>query len=141
MRRRGTYPALGPDLSVARGTKTGNGEYVGTLEVRIATRLRKLIGGGNQYEILASRISEAGVFVVARETKRSPEQAQIASFPSYLQKKIGDFDIDDPMAINDEFVMEVDMDEVAPQPAENEAMKSIMRGEFGSMGEDASLEF
>ncbi|MDA1278425.1 MAG: tetratricopeptide repeat protein [Chloroflexi bacterium] len=120
---------------------TSNGEYVGTLEVRIATRLRKLIDGGNEYEVLAARLSDTGVFVVVRETKRSPEQARTASFPSYLQKKIGDFDIDDPMVINDEFVMEDDSDEESPQPAENEAMKSILRGDFGGSDEDASLEF
>ena len=68
---------------------------------------------------------------MVRETRRSPEQARIASFPSYLQKRIGDFDIDDPMGINDELQMEDDMDEVVPAPAENDSMKSFVRGEFG----------
>ncbi|MCH7971479.1 MAG: CDC27 family protein [Chloroflexi bacterium] len=120
---------------------TARGEHVGTLEVRIATRLRKMIAGGNKYEVLAAKLSDSVVVVVVRETRRSPEQARIASFPSYLQKKIGDFDIDDPMGINDEFRMEEDMDEIAPQPAENEAMKSFMRGDFGESADDASLKF
>ena len=121
--------------------RTARGERVGTLEVRIATRLRKMIAGGNKYEILAAKLSESEVAVIVRETKRSAEQARIASFPSYLQKKIGDFDIDDPMAINDELRMEDDTDELAPQPAENEAMKSFMRGDFGESAEDATLKF
>ena len=120
---------------------TSRGERVGTLEVRIATRLRKMITGGNTYEVLAAKLSDSMAVVVVRETKRSPQQARIASFPSYLQKKIGDFDIDDPMGINDEIRMEDDTDELAPQPAENEAMKSIMRGDFGESDEDASLKF
>lgn len=120
---------------------TKNGERVGTMEVRIATRLRKMIAGGNKYEIMAAKLSDSEVVVIVRETKRSSEQARIASFPSYLQKKIGDFDIDDPMAINDEFHMEDDTDELAPQPVENEAMKSFMRGEFGGADDDASLKF
>ena len=121
--------------------RTARGERVGTLEVRIATRLRKMIAGGNKYEVLAAKLSDSLVVVVVRETKRSSEQARIASFPSYLQKQVGDFEIDDPMGINDEIRMEDDMDEIAPQPAENEAMKSFMRGDFGESVDDASLKF
>jgi len=120
---------------------TAGGERVGTLEVRIATRLRKMIAGGNKYQVLAAKLSDSVVVVVVRETRRSPEQARIASFPSYLQKKIGDFDIDDPMGINDEVRMEDDVDELAPAPAENEAMKAFMRGDFGEAIDDASLKF
>jgi len=45
------------------------------------------------------------------------------------------------MEINDELRMEDDMDEFAPQPVEDEGMKSIMRGEFGGAAEDSSLKF
>ncbi|NQW20130.1 MAG: CDC27 family protein [Chloroflexi bacterium] len=128
------------DDTIAYATTT-NGEYIGTLEVRIATRLRKMVDGGNTYDILAARLTDSEVVVVVRETKRSALQARIASFPSYLQKKIGDFDLDDPMEINDEYRMEDDMDEDAPQPVEAESMKSIMRGEFGGSDDDSSLEF
>lgn len=120
---------------------TSNGDRVGTLEVRIGTRLRKMIAGGNKYEVRAAKLSDSEVIVVVRETKRSPEQARIASFPSYLQKKIGDFDIDDPMGISDEIRMEDDRDEIMPSPAESESMKSFMRGEFGGSADDASLKF
>jgi tetratricopeptide (TPR) repeat protein len=118
--------------------KTRGGDYVGTLEVRIATRLRKLIDGGNKYEVLAAKLTDSEVIVVVRETKRSQAQSRVASFPSYLQSKIGDFDIDDPMDINDEIRMEDDMDEFAPAPLEDE---SIMRGEFGGSPDDSSLKF
>ena len=97
--------------------------------------------GGNKYEVRAAKLSDSVVVVVVRETRRSPEQARIASFPSYLQKRIGDFDIDAPMGINDELQMEDDMDEVVPAPAENDSMKSFMRGEFGESAGDASLKF
>lgn len=120
---------------------TSGGDLVGTLEVRISTRLRKMISGGNKYEVRAVKLSDSEVIVVVREVKRSPEQARIASFPSYLQKKIGDFDIEDPMGISDEIRMEDDLDEVAPNPAETESMKSFMRGDFGGSADDASLKF
>ncbi|MEE8045833.1 MAG: CDC27 family protein [Dehalococcoidia bacterium] len=128
------------DETIATVT-TAAGEYVGTLEVRITTRLRKMIGGGNKYEVLAAKLTDSEVIVIVRETKRSTANGRIASFPSYLQKKIGDFDIDDPMDINDEIRMEDDTDELAPAPLEDESMKSIMRGEFGGAAEDSSLKF
>jgi hypothetical protein len=61
--------------------------------------------------------------------------------PVLFTEKIGDFDIDDPMGINDELQMEDDMDEVVPAPAENDSMKSFVRGEFGESAGDASLKF
>ena len=91
--------------------------------------------------MFAAKLTDSEVVVVVRETKRSPDQARIASFPSYLQKKIGDFDLEDPMEINDELRMEDDMDEMAPEPMEAESMKSIMRGDFGDSGEDSSLRY
>ena len=100
-----------------------------------------MIDGGNKYEILAAKLTDSEVIVVVRETKRSSTQARIASFPSYLQKKIRDFDIDDPMEINDEVRVEDDMDVFAPQPVEDESMKSIIRGEFGGASEDSGLKF
>ena len=93
------------DESIAT-VSSSTGDYIGTLEVRIATRMRKMIDGDNKYEILAAKLTDSEVTVIVRETKRSPAQARTASFPSYLQKKIGDFDIDDPMEINDEIRME-----------------------------------
>ena len=45
------------------------------------------------------------------------------------------------MGINDELQMEDDMDEVVPAPAENDSMKSFVRGEFGESTGDASLKF
>jgi hypothetical protein len=120
---------------------TSTGEYVGTLEVSIATRLVKMIDGGNTYEVLAAKLTDSESVVVVRETKRSPDQACIASFPSYLQKKIGDFDLDDPMEINEELRMEDDMAEMAPEPMEAESMKSIMRGDLGDSDEDPSLRY
>ena len=62
-------------------------------------------------------------------------------FHLICRKKIGDFDIDDPMGINDEVRMEADVAELAPAPAENEAMKAFMRGDFGESADDASLKF
>ena len=116
------------DESIAT-VSSSTGDYIGTLEVRIATRMRKMIDGDNKHEILAAKLTDSEVIVIVRETKRSPAQARTASFPSYLQKKIGDFDIDDPMEINDEIRMEDDMDDLAPQPVVDGSVRTQCRGQ------------
>ncbi|MBT4340536.1 MAG: hypothetical protein HOD62_00495 [Chloroflexi bacterium] len=60
--------------------------------------------------MFAAKLTDSEVVVLVRETKRSPDQARIASFASYLRKKIGDLDLDDPIEINDELRMEDDID-------------------------------
>lgn len=100
-----------------------------------------MIDGANKYEILAAKLTDSEVIVVVRETKRSSTPARIVSFPSYLQKKIRDLDIDDPMEINDEVRVADGMDEFALQSVKDESMKSIIRGEFGGAFEDSGLKF
>jgi len=62
------------DESIAT-ISSSSGDYIGTLKVRIATRLRKMIDGGNKYEILAAKLTDSEVIVVVRGTRRSTTQA------------------------------------------------------------------
>jgi DNA-binding SARP family transcriptional activator len=119
--------------------QTVNGDYVGTMEVRIGARLRKMVAIGKQYEILAVKSSDSEVLVMVREIKRQLRQDVIASFPLYLQKTVADFDLDDLMTINDQVRIEENLDEETPQPVEAELMKSIILGEFGESDQDARL--
>ena len=119
--------------------QTFNGGYVGTMEVRIGARLRKMVAIGKQYEILAAKLSDSEVLVMVREIKRKLRQDAIASFPLYLQKTVADFDMDDLMTINDQARIEENLDEETPQPVEDELMKSIILGEFGGSDQDAKL--
>lgn len=65
---------------------TADGRVLGNLEVRLAQHLRRLIDGGNRYEVAAAKISHRAVAVVVRESHRCPAQANVVSFPPALQK-------------------------------------------------------
>ena len=57
-----------------------SGEYLGTLEPRLGSRLARLIRGGNQYEAIAASAGDSDFLVLLRETYRFPDQAHLRSF-------------------------------------------------------------
>lgn len=63
-----------------------SGEYVGQIEPRLASRLIKLINGGNQYNAAVTSVGERELTIIVRETYKHPAQSGIVSFPS---KSIG----------------------------------------------------
>ena len=60
---------------------SGDGLQLGTVEPRLARRLRKLIAGGNQYSAAVVSIHESAVSVVIRETQQHPSLRNVVSFP------------------------------------------------------------
>ncbi|MEX0762262.1 MAG: tetratricopeptide repeat protein [Dehalococcoidia bacterium] len=113
---------------------TEEGEYLGTLEVHIAQRLRKLIDGGNRYDVTAAKISTQEMGILVSETYRSPAQANIVSFPPSLQKSTVDFDLDDerPELLDDGSAGSGHEDEEeTPVSAPNEQLRAILNGEIG----------
>ena len=59
-----------------------DGEYVGRVEPRLASRLVRLIKGGNRYEATITSVTQKGLMVIVREVHKDPTQAGISSFPS-----------------------------------------------------------
>ena len=59
-----------------------NGEYVGRVEPRLATRLAKLTKGGNRYEANVTSAAETELTIIIRESYKHPSQAGVVSFPS-----------------------------------------------------------
>ena len=70
--------ANGRSLNV---TEAG-GEYVGQVEPRLATRLAKLVKGGNRYEANVTSANEAELIIIIRESYKHPSQIGVVSFPS-----------------------------------------------------------
>ena len=58
-----------------------SGEYVGQVESKLASRLTRLIRGGNRYEATVTSVGEREMMVIIRETDKHPSQAGIVSFP------------------------------------------------------------
>jgi hypothetical protein len=61
-----------------------SGEYVGKVEPRMATRLSRLIKGGNRYEATVTSNQPNELVIIIREIHTHPSQAGIVSFPSRI---------------------------------------------------------
>jgi len=59
-----------------------SGEYIGRVEPRMATRLARLIRGGNKYEATVTSTQQMELVIIIREVYAHPSQAGIVSFPS-----------------------------------------------------------
>ena len=59
-----------------------SGECVGQVEPKLASRLMRLIKGGNRYEATVTSVGERELTVIIREAYRDPSQSGIVSFPS-----------------------------------------------------------
>ena len=58
------------------------GEFLGKVEARLATRLARLMAGGNRYEAAVVGINDWGVSISIREAYRHPSLHNITSFPT-----------------------------------------------------------
>ena len=59
-----------------------SGEYVGQVEPKLASRLIRLMKGGNRYEGAVTSVAEREIAVIIYETYKHQSQAGIVSFPS-----------------------------------------------------------
>jgi len=114
---------------------TRAGERIGTLDVHMAQRLRKLFEGGNEYEFTVAKLSTVAIAVLVAETKLSANMTKVVSFPPSLQKTAADFDLDDDLMEDtgdDLEMMEHEDDEtITPEAERSERIKSIMSGRLG----------
>lgn len=58
------------------------GIEIGSIEPKLALRLKKLVDGGNTYSANITSASEDGVTIIIRETYRHPSQSNKSSFPA-----------------------------------------------------------
>ena len=80
-----------------------SGEYVGQVEPKLASRLTRLIKGGNRYEAAVTSVGERELTVIIRETDKHPSQAGTVSFPS---KDAGNLRVSRPNPILSELAEE-----------------------------------
>lgn len=58
-----------------------NGEDIGRIEPRMASRLARLIQGGNKYEAAVTSVEDNELIIIIREVYSHPSQASEVSFP------------------------------------------------------------
>ena len=59
-----------------------DGQYLGKVEPRIASRLARLLKGGNRYEAAVTHVGEQELTVIIQEVFKHPSQASSVSFPT-----------------------------------------------------------
>lgn len=62
-----------------------DGEYLGEIPLRLASRLIKLMDGGNLYRTAVARLKDNEVTVIIKEILQDPSQLGLASFPSQMK--------------------------------------------------------
>ncbi len=124
------------DDGVRMELQTRAGERIGTLEVHIAQRVRKLQEKGNEYEFSVAKIAETGIAALVAETLCAPGMTSVVSFPPSLQKSMSDIELEDEPLEDEEDLLEIgdaidDDDEITPEFEKSERLKSIMSGQLG----------
>ena len=59
-----------------------SGEELGQVESKTASRLKRLMSGGNRYAATVKSVDDRAVTIIIREVYKHPSQAAIVSFPS-----------------------------------------------------------
>ena len=68
---------------------SADGRRLGTVQPRLARRLRKLMAGGNQYSAAVVSINDGALSIVIRETQQHPSLRNVVSFPPLQRNDVG----------------------------------------------------
>jgi tetratricopeptide (TPR) repeat protein len=121
--------------------RTLRGETLGTLEPRMAQRLRRMVDSGNRYGGAVTHVDGTSVQIIVRETYQAPELAGTVSFPT---RKSREMDYrpyaketllvrgEEPITIDDE-----DGEPVTQRPARVSSELEDGFAEFGELNESA----
>ena len=63
-------------------TDEASGEELGQVESKTASRIKRLMSGGNRYAATIKSVDDREVTIIIREVYKHPSQARIVSFPS-----------------------------------------------------------
>ena len=63
-------------------TDEASGEELGQVESKTASRIKRLMSGGNRYAATVKSVDDRAVTIIIREVYKHPSQAGIVSFPS-----------------------------------------------------------
>jgi hypothetical protein len=83
--------------------ENSRGEYLGTIESRVALRLIKLMEGGNEYSAAIASLNDHQCRIMIKESYQHPSQAGKLSFPpltadgfrAYTKESLIHYDLDD----------------------------------------------
>ena len=108
-----------------------DGNFLGTIERRLARRLSRLMSGGNEYAAAVVGSGPDGLSILIRETKQHPALRRVASFPSTQNRPQRN-----PLASAEPVVMEAH-DDYADTAVED--LDHVVTGDPESEDEGAAL--
>ncbi len=118
------------------------GQRLGTIELRISRRLRKLIAGGNRYSAAVVGVQGEDVSVIIREIEKHPSQRDIISFPptgqAFAAPHPAESDLPDEDEPEDMDAPNATMDPATESDQEEHAV-ALVAGEIDDGGEDGDI--
>ena len=114
--------------------RDASGEYVGQVEPKLASRLVRLIKGGNRYEATVTSVGGQELTVIIREAYQHPSQAETVSFPfrggpdqrAYLPSTILGYDVGDEDSVETGPVAVKDWSDDDTEPGDDDAFSPVV---------------
>lgn len=111
-----------------------NGVYVGQVEPKLASRLTRLMKGGNRYEATVTSVGEKELTVIIREVYQHPSQSGTVSFPSrsgadyrvYLPSTILGYDLGDEETEQTDSAAVKDWTDDDTEPGDDDAFSPVV---------------
>ena len=129
-----------------------SGGYVGQVEPKLASRLVRLIKGGNTYEATVTSVGDKELTIIIRETFKHPSQLGVVSFPSrsgadyrmYLSSTLLGADVSEDETEEAEPVAVKDWSDDDTEPGDDDAFtpvfhRIIKAGDDGVSDDDGDL--
>lgn len=120
-------------------TDLATGEELGRVESKIASRLKRLMNGGNRYQAAVKSVDDQTVAIIIREVYRHPSQAGIVSFPSKAEPSTSiPYDpAEDGNAVETKHVNDAkDWSDDDTEPGDDEAFTPVVHRIINSANED-----
>ena len=124
-------------------------DHLGQVEPRMASRLKRLITGGNKYDATVKSADDHEMTIIIRETYKHPSQAGIMSFPSkatqgaYIPNSVLDYELgkNDGATQAKRINNAKDWSNDDTEPGDDEAFTPVLHRIINSSGEDTGEDF
>ena len=121
-----------------------SGEYLGQVESRLASRLARLMQGGNRYAAAVRSVSEREVIIIIRESFRHHSQAHVPSFPPrvtgpypmYMPNSSVEYGLSDALDDDEEQLSVKDWSNDDTEPGDDAAFTPVIHRIINSPGSD-----
>ena len=121
------------------------GEHLGQVEARLASRLLRLMKGGNRYEATITSVGEKDLTAIIREVYKDPSQAGTVSFPSkggsdyrvYLPSTILGYDLGDEETEEPDTAAVKDWSDDDTEPGDDDAFSPVVHRIINTAAEDS----